>query len=196
MLARDNEIRDELTVRLRNEGPSTPVPQMPIGRVTRECDTLLASAFADGDGDTHGTTHWQVSTRCDDFEDPVLERYRTRENWYGGVDLAAGDDLTDEPLEGLEEGTFYCWRVRYRDRALAWSEWSAPSAFLIDSEGAGVARGCTDPSTLTPPAPDAGPHPPPPAGGCGCRAAPSAGDPTPLALLVAACLLGARRRPR
>jgi len=196
MLARDNEIRDELTVRLRNEGPGTPLPQMPIGRVARECNTLLASAFTDADGDEHGATQWQVSTRCDDFEDPLIDRYRTRENWYGGVDLAAGDDLTDEPLEDLAEGTYYCWRARYRDRGLAWSEWTAPAAFLIDEDGAGVGQGCTDPTPLTPPQPDAGPSTPAPTEGCGCRSASGGDHPALLAFAIAACLAAARRRRR
>lgn len=149
---------------------------MPRGRVTRECDTMLASAFADPDGDEHGAAYWQVALSCDDFESPVLESHRAHENWYDGVDTQAGDDLTDEPLEGLEDGIYYCWRVRYRDRALEWSPWSEPLAFTYDALGAGAADACSDPTPLEPPAPDAGV---PDAGmtpvvtssGCGCRAA-------------------------
>ncbi len=144
---------------------------MPRGRVQRECNTLAAGAFSDPDGDEHGATHWQISERCDDFADLVAERYRAHENWYAGVDTQSGDDLTDEPIVGLEDGRFYCWRARYRDRALAWSAWSTPVAFMFDPMGVGVAGSCDDPTPLEMPPPDAGPTPvaPPSSSGCGCR---------------------------
>ena len=34
------------------------------------------------------------------------------------------DNLIDEEVNLLEGNTSYCWRVRYRDKGLAWSEWS------------------------------------------------------------------------
>jgi MYXO-CTERM domain-containing protein len=179
LLARDNELRDEVTIRRFNEAPAAPAPLRPRGLVRSECNTLAAGAFSDPDGDLHGAAHWQVSERCDDFTTLAAESYRVYENWYGGLDTQAGDDLTDEPIAGLVAGRFYCWRVRYRDRALAWSAWSAPVAFELDAAGAGVAQGCDDPTVLVPPPPDAGPAPPPPAPvpvsyGCGCRVG---GDP-------------------
>jgi len=194
-LARDNELRDEIVIRTHNAPPATPSIEMPRGRVTRACDTLLAGAFTDGDGDEHGATHWQVSTHCDGFESPVFERYRTHENWYGGVDLQEADDLTDEPLEGLDESTYYCWRVRYRDRGLAWSAWSEPTAFLYDAAGTGVAGACTDDTALVPPALDAGPAPTVPSGGCGC-AVERSGTGTSLWLLAAGLLVWRLRRAR
>jgi hypothetical protein len=57
--------------------------------------------------------------------------WRQHEDRFAGADLQAGDDLTDEPYEGLAPGA-WCWRVRYRDRGLRWSAWSAPAAFTAD----------------------------------------------------------------
>ncbi len=209
---RDNEVRDEVVIRRYDEPPATPMPRMPRGRVRSECGTLAASDFVDPDGDLHGGTHWQLAASCDDFSMPLLERYRFHENWYDGVDRQAGDDLRDEPLELLGEGDYRCWRVRYRDRGLAWSAWSAPVAFRIDEGGVGTEAGCDDPTPLPPPPPidaaiepdggpaesDAGPSPAV-SSGCGCRAAPrSRGGALGLGALALAslCLLRTRRPGR
>jgi len=192
-LARNNEVRDEITVRRFDEPPTVPSPLGPRGRVQSSCVTLEAGDFADPDGDLHGATHWQLAARCDEFDRPLLDRVRWHQNWYGGVDMQVGDDLRDEPIvpadgEPLVQGDYRCWRVRYRDRGLAWSDWSEPVAFRIDEAGAGPAGGCDDPTVLEPPPPidasvgpdalsigddaaghDAG-NATPPGGGCGCRA--------------------------
>lgn len=193
---RDNELRDDITIRRFDQPPTTPVPRRPRGRVQSECNTLAASAFSDPEGDLHGASHWQVSERCDDFATLVAEHYRVYENWYANVDTQAADDLTDEPIDGLVPGRFYCWRARYRDRALAWSEWSTPTAFELDPTGAGLAQGCEDPTPLEMPLLDAGTVPiaPPAASGCGCHVegeARSSG-----ASLVGLCLLGLLFVPR
>jgi len=197
-LARDNEVRDEIVIHRYGESPARPMGEMPRGRVTRECDVAVASAFEDPDGEEHGETHWQVAASCDDFENPVFESHRAYENWYGGVDTQAGDDLTDEPLEALADETYYCWRVRYRDRGLLWSEWSEPIAFLYDAAGSGPADACSDATPLEAPLPDAGTTPPPDApGGCGCRAT-SRSEPSGVWLIpllgVAGWARGSRRR--
>lgn len=189
-MARENELRDEFVVRRHDTPPATPTPTMPRGVVRSECATLAASDFSDPDDDLHGASHWQVSTSCLDFADPVIDAYRAWENWYDGVDLAAGDDLTDEALTELSPDTFYCWRVRYRDRNLSWSEWTEPVAFRIGEGGAGIAEGCDDPTMLTmpEPVPDAGPGAEPTTmSGCGCRA--GRGAPSRGALLLGLALV-------
>jgi MYXO-CTERM domain-containing protein len=154
---RDNEVRDEISIRVHDEAPMRPVARAPRGRVTSACSTMLASDFVDPDGDLHGATRWQVADRCDELTwAPVVDRIRSFQNVYGGADTQAADDLSDEPimLDGetpLVEGDYRCWRVRHRDRGLAWSEWSEPVAFVIDEDGATPAMGCDDPSTLEPP---------------------------------------------
>jgi MYXO-CTERM domain-containing protein len=216
---RDNEVRDEITVRRFDEPPTRPTPEGPRGLVTAACGTMRASDFVDPDGDLQGAAHWQVAARCDEFESPLVDRVRWFENWYGGEDTQAGDDLIDEPvaLAGEPEpaeGDYRCWRVRYRDRGLAWSEWSEPVAFRIDRSGATPAMGCDDPSTLEPPPRldaavdpdagsvasdggelDAGVSTPP--NGCACRA--SSGQAPSLAWASGLLVLAAglrRRRPR
>ncbi len=155
-LARDNEVRDEIFVRRFDTPPTTPTPLMPRGRVTAACSMMRASPFADPDGDEHGATQWQIAERCDEFDHPLADRVRWYENWYRDVDTQAGDDLTDEPVtldgeDALVEGAYLCWRARYRDRGLGWSDWTTPVAFQISREGASPADGCDDPTVLTPP---------------------------------------------
>ncbi|MCP4807388.1 MAG: metallophosphoesterase, partial [Proteobacteria bacterium] len=137
--ALDNDVRDDLVVRRDGAAPATPMAVGPTGEdVNPDCFTLGASAFVEAEGDLHGATHWQISASCDDFDAPVLDRWLQHENWYGDVDLQAGDDLTDAVVEGLSPDTDYCWRARYRDRALSWSDWSVPEPFRT---GASLAEG-------------------------------------------------------
>jgi len=129
-LARDNEVRDDLVVRSHNEGPGTPVALGPAEGDTVDGDVVLvASAYGDPDGDLHGGSQWQVADGCDDWAAPVADVWKQHRNEYGGVDLQAGDDLTDHVLGGLAPGRTLCWRVRYRDRGLSWSEWSEGAEF-------------------------------------------------------------------
>jgi hypothetical protein len=45
------------------------------------------------------------------------------------VDLLAGNNMVDQEVNVLLENTTYYWQVRYRDRSLAWSEWSDANMF-------------------------------------------------------------------
>jgi len=87
---------------------------------------LTASPFVDPDGQSHAATQWQAAATCDDFSAPVIERLRQDRNEWGGQDLQAGDDLTDEVFSELTPSATLCWRLRYRDASLAWSDWSTP----------------------------------------------------------------------
>jgi acid phosphatase type 7 len=127
---RDNEVRDEVTIRPANDPPATPTALSVSGQDDCDADvTLQGSPFEDGDGDAFGAAHWQIATDCGDFSAPVVDRWLQHENWYMGQDSQAGDDLADEVFGELEDDTAYCWQVRYRDRALAWSDWSTPEPF-------------------------------------------------------------------
>ena len=129
-LARDNELRDEMTVRTNNAGPSTPAALSPSdGETADEGGLFVASTYSDPDGDLHGGSHFQVASDCDDWSAPLADHWIQHLNEYGGEDLQAGDDLADTVIEGLLPGLEACWRVRYRDRGLAWSEWSEPASF-------------------------------------------------------------------
>ena len=129
-LGRDNDVRDDLTVRTANEPPSTPTAVSPVEEEAPwEGALLIASIFGDPEGDAHGASHWQVSPACDDWSAPLVDRWVQDRNEYGGTDLNAGIDLSQDVLGALEPGADLCWRVRYRDAGLAWSDWSAPAAF-------------------------------------------------------------------
>ncbi|MCA9616757.1 MAG: hypothetical protein KC586_28555, partial [Myxococcales bacterium] len=175
--SRARVLRDEITVRRYDAAPTAPTPVAPRGRVAPGCTMLRTGDFADSDGDLHGATHWQVADRCTGFDEPLLERYRVHENWFAGEDLQAGDDLRDEGFDELATGRFYCWRARHRDRGLAWSEWSSPTAFRLEADGDVdcVDEAPVEPDPLPPPTPvgiDGGSGSVPTGeGGGGCHAA-------------------------
>ena len=125
---RDNEVRDEVTIRLNNASPQTPIGTYPSGTINPDCVNLTGSTFVDEDGDLHGASQWQLNTSCD-FTDPDYDLYRTYQNWYNNVNTQVDDNLQDEFVTGLQEYSNYCWKVRYRDRSLKWSDWSNPVEF-------------------------------------------------------------------
>ena len=129
-LVRDNELRDEVLIRRYNNPPETPVGLWPRGdTVSPDCAVVTACPYLELDGDALGAAHWQVSADCGDFSQPAFERFEQHENWYLGEDTQAGNALTDEPVADLPPDTSHCWRVRFRDRSLGWSEWSEPQPF-------------------------------------------------------------------
>lgn len=127
---RDNEVRDVVTVKLINNPPVKPTALFPFGDdYDPDCVYLQATEFIDPDNDNHTASHWQISDDCLDFSALIFDKWTNDENWYNYTDTQEGDDLTDELLTGLTENTDYCWRVRYRDESLDWSEWSEPILF-------------------------------------------------------------------
>ena len=129
-IPRDNELRDELTIKLWNTPPETPTtPNFSIGEtVIPDMLTLSASPFYDSDGDEHGHSHWQLYENCD-FSQVIIDEFESHENWYFDVDTQAGNDLTTFEVTFLNEHTNYCYRVRYRDKGLVWSDWSETTSF-------------------------------------------------------------------
>jgi hypothetical protein len=132
---RQREVRDQITVHLHNTPPVTPQRTRRLGnQVNPNCFILTLSEFEDEDDDKHMATQWQVALTCDDFTNPIVNRWKQNENWYRGEDLQQGDLLSDEIIEDLTGNTSYCWRARYRDTGLQWSVWSTPEAFTTKSE--------------------------------------------------------------
>ncbi len=127
----DNVLRDEISIRRYNTAPAVPEARLPAENTesSPHCVVLAASPYCDPDGDEHGATHWQLSTDCADFGEPVVDRWIQHQNWYGEEDTQAGDHLGDLAAGDLDPETDYCWRVRHRDRSLAWSDWSAAVPF-------------------------------------------------------------------
>ena len=134
-ITKTNSLEDSVTIRLNNNAPNTPTGIFPIDTdtVNPNCVILLADDFADIDSDEHGASQWQIANDCSDFSSPVLDSWKQFENWYFEINTQANDDLTDELVNTLQATTNYCWRVRYRDKSLAWSKWSNPIAFFTDS---------------------------------------------------------------
>lgn len=127
---KNNLLEDSITIRLINEEPDKPIGIFPNeSNINPDCLILLGNSFNDEDGDEHGSTQWQISTDCNDFSDPVFDEWKQFENWYNEENTQENDNLIDQEVSLLEGNTSYCWRVRYRDKSLAWSEWSDPITF-------------------------------------------------------------------
>jgi len=123
----NNELRDSLKVRKNNTPPKRPVILMTSSKsILPSSNTVVASEFSDVDGDLFGAAHWQVSTSCNDFTNPLVDHWYQHQNIYNGQDTRAGLAHNRFDFSGLDISSRYCLRVRYRDRSLAWSEWSIP----------------------------------------------------------------------
>tara|TARA_Y100001970_G_scaffold269934_1_gene363219 strand:+ start:1115 stop:3361 length:2247 start_codon:yes stop_codon:yes gene_type:complete len=126
---RDNELRDEIIVRLNNLLPDTPIgldletPQNP------EFVTLTASNFIDNDADEAMAAEWNVYHECDLSLEPIVNKFVNMENWYYDENTQESIELTQVTVSGLSSNTNYCWSVRYRDTSLGWSNWSEISEF-------------------------------------------------------------------
>ena len=142
-----NVLKDTLLIKFNNPSPTTPTGIFPgQGDVlTPECIIFLGSEFNDPEGDEHGATQWRIATDAN-FSSIVYDEWYQHENWYFDVDLLAGNNMVDQEVTGLSENTTYYWQVRYRDKSLAWSEWSNANMFqttttnltanLLDNGGA------------------------------------------------------------
>ncbi len=129
--------RDLVELRRDNDQPDTPdtLGPNPMTPIMSECGRLIAEPFFDPDQDGQATSHWQVARDCIDFAAPVPDTIHDvlffEPDWYTsqGFPTAVQSDSADLPVLLLQEGGDFCWRVRYRDRSLAWSEWSDPQPF-------------------------------------------------------------------
>jgi hypothetical protein len=145
VVPRDNEVMDTIVIRRDNGPPLRPEPVFPTiddSPVAPDLVILLASAFADIDGDGHLESRFQVTTDSGDYTAPVIDEWIRVENWYSppgasgmsdghySVNTAAGAGITRLEISRLDEDQTYYWRVRYRDAGLAWSDWSGEAAFL------------------------------------------------------------------
>ncbi|NOU49870.1 metallophosphoesterase family protein [Pseudoalteromonas sp. JBTF-M23] len=126
----NNVQRDSLKVKLNNTSPYTPEVLWPhTGDISSSCNLATATLFADADLDLFGAAHWQVSTQCNDFSTPVFDHWYQHQNIWNEQDTRANKAPNRALLKNLQANQNYCVRVRMRDRALAWSQWSTPVAF-------------------------------------------------------------------
>lgn len=144
VVPRDNEVMDDITIRLHNQRPSTPSLVSPVdgaSGVSPESPQLLSSGFADPDGDFHLESQFQVTNIAGDYASPVVDQWTRFENWfapsgasgpangYYSVDTVSDPDITISHAGQLESHSTYFWRARYRDSGLAWSVWSDEFSF-------------------------------------------------------------------
>ena len=134
-ISKKNRLEDSVTIRLYNNPPNTPIGIFPLylDTINSSSMILIADNFSDQDGDLHGSSEWQISNDCNDFTSLVFDSWKQYENWYSDINTQVNDTLTDETINSLVPSSNYCWRVRYRDRGLAWSEWSTPIPFVTDN---------------------------------------------------------------
>lgn len=120
-----NVLKDSLTIKFNNPAPETPTGIFPSANdvLTPDCIIFLGSEFSDPQGDLHGATQWRIATDAN-FSNLVYDEWYQFENWYFDVNLMAGNNMVDQEVNILQENTTYYWQVRYRDRSLAWSQWS------------------------------------------------------------------------
>ncbi len=124
----NNTLSDEITIKRFSTAPDMPIGITPIGENDLHCIEFKASPFSNG-SNTHQASHWQIVEGCNFSDSSVQNIWKQSMNWYDEVDTQAGDDLTDEDDVLLMANTSYCWRVRFRNANLTWSDWSAPLTF-------------------------------------------------------------------
>ena len=127
---RSNELRDSITIWKNERKPNPPTGISPKDAPVKYLNIVLkAGNFGSKyTGTFHAASHWQIST-TENFEKPVVDRWKQHENWYYEANRQKEDDLTDEVIERLKPEHKYFWRVRYRDQNLNWSDWSTVTVF-------------------------------------------------------------------
>ncbi|HAZ11743.1 MAG: hypothetical protein A2X86_01040 [Bdellovibrionales bacterium GWA2_49_15] len=118
---RDQGIVDQFILRKNNLAPEVPTLKL-------ETAGIMASAFQEEQGDTHLTTQWQASATSA-MDKVFWSRTNHAFNEYGGTFTDLKPTLTALALSEITGAaalkTIFV-RARYRDSALAFSEWSAP----------------------------------------------------------------------
>ena len=126
---RDNELRDEVTIRFNNTNPTQPEGIYPNSQANPDFFILSASDFSDEDGDEPMAAEWSIYEDCNLFSEPIINEFINMENWYYHENTQESVELTELSTGGLNGNSSYCWSVRYRDSSLGWSEWSIPLSF-------------------------------------------------------------------
>ena len=129
-----NQIVDSIEVRLNNSNPEKPICIFPnsIDSVNGNSVVFNSSPFID-DVDEHGGSHWQVSSSCDDFSSPIIDKWVQHQNIFNDEIIDNTNNLTSHNFIGFQPNKSYCWRIRYRDKSLKWSDWSDATIFNTDN---------------------------------------------------------------
>ena len=97
----------------------------------------------------------KVADDINGFDAPLADVWERYRNVYFNEDTQAGESLTTEAIPGLPENSALYWRVRYRDRSLDWSPWTAPVPFFTSESLAllvnpSLAKACSSGRTWRP----------------------------------------------
>lgn len=117
----DMGIKDEFTLKRYNNVPNKPevLDTLVVNRTLK----IAGNDFLDPDRDGHLTTHIQVSKN--DFKKLKYEKYIHYQNIYFEEDKNQGVSMTNIMVsKKIPLGKGYKVRIRYRDMALGWSQWS------------------------------------------------------------------------
>ncbi len=98
--------------------------------------TLYASALQSDSAIM--SSQFQITSQQSDWSNPVWQSLRHFEDIYGDtgasnyspIDLNHSVDLSQATVIGLNAGTRYWWRMRYRDQNLHWTDWSNVMSFV------------------------------------------------------------------
>ncbi|MBI2522567.1 MAG: metallophosphoesterase [Bdellovibrio sp.] len=123
---KDQGVVDQFILRKNNATPDT--PHLTITKVSKQIANIESSPFKEAQGDTHLTSEWQAGT-TPAMDNIFWGRTTHAYNEYGGSFYDYKPLLTKLSIAEVtgsgELKTFYV-RLRYRDSALAYSDWSTP----------------------------------------------------------------------
>lgn len=131
----DNVVTDSLVITKADVLVQPPIAVSPLGSThAPECVVLATEPFAGGAPDSeHGESQWQVANDINGFDDPVAHVWERHRNIYFNEDTQAGEVLNTEAMPSLPQNSELWWRVRFRDRNLNWSPWTAPVPFYTSA---------------------------------------------------------------
>lgn len=107
--------------------------------------TFISSPYSTNSGQPHNSTQFQIASSAN-FSSVSIDMVRDYEDWYGKganawetIDANKNVDIFrfTPQAKSLPDGTWYL-RVRHRDQALNWSEWSEPVAFAVIKGSSGT----------------------------------------------------------
>lgn len=148
---KNSQLIDDFHRYKNKQAPATPSIANAFGDSLQLPYTIIGSAFSSPAGELLNSTEFQIaSTKT--FSTPEKIAYRDYENLFGyavtadsSKDVNAGVNILnlELPLWSLSNGKHYV-RVRYRDRNLEWSAWSAIDSFKVVKSVAGITTLITD----------------------------------------------------
>ena len=118
----DMGVTDEFVIKEHNKAPKKPV--ISKTKRTRKNIKVQSNSFIDMDKDGHLSTQIQIA-KSKDFNKTILDKIYSYKNIYKEQNRSKGLNLEKITIEKkLRQRRKFYIRIRYRDKALAWSQWS------------------------------------------------------------------------